>query len=88
MQTVNERLDTCRKILGVEYSPFGKFWDSSDWKTRAALLRISGTPSHLSGRKWSEISPASRAEIKRRSFELKDWLNRILGEGEKNATAH
>ena len=88
MQTVSEHLQECRKILGVEYSPFARFWDAADWKTRAALLRISGFPAYLSGRKWSEISPAARSEIKRRSYELKDWLNRILGEGFTNATAH
>lgn len=72
--------DKAREILKVEKpEPFGVFWNAADYKTRLALLRLTGEAVYLNNRRWEEISAEARATIKRRAGELKDWLNKVLG---------
>lgn len=80
MLSVNEQLQKCRSVIGAEKpEPFAVFWDRSDYKTRLALLRITGEAVYLNNRKWAEISAETRATIKRRSRDLMEWLNKALG---------
>ena len=72
--------EKARELLNVEKpEPFGVFWNAADYKTRLALLRLTGEAVYLNNRRWDEISAEARATIKRRATELKDWLNKVLG---------
>lgn len=72
--------DDARSMLSAQKpEPFGVFWNGADYKTRLAILRLTGEAVYLNNRRWDEISAEARGTIKRRATELKDWLNKVLG---------
>lgn len=70
-------LEKCREVLGVENDPFRAVWRGADDATRRMLLTIAKRPVYLNSYFWDEMTPDTRAAIKRRAGALRDWLNKM-----------
>lgn len=67
-------------VIGRDSDPFRILWSRADHKTRALLAKVGGCSSLVAYSEWDALRPETRHKIKHRSADLRDWLNRVLGE--------
>ncbi len=78
MTDTASRIAECRAIIKSDADPFRMVWRKASDAERRMLLTIAKRPAWLAPLFWDELSADTRAAIKRRAADLREWLNKAL----------